>query len=232
MTRSCQRSGRTSVFSMRQLAVGADEKKGRVAVLDDAGFAGAGHVDDGEGGVADFADTADGQRVHDDLRRAADVHGAGGELKSHGGRHGGEHAGFDAAAEAVGEDGDDAAFLLTFWERKTSPEINWPCLARWQESTSMKLSAVLTAAPRRGVVAVLRGERAHDGVEDDLRVGGVFTEEIGDLLHGLEVLLDDLARAIDDLLFLEDGFADVAEDSTQTECGSMAKMLVVRMPRW
>ena len=21
---------------------------------------------------------------------------------------------------------------LTFWDRNTSPEINWPCLARWQ----------------------------------------------------------------------------------------------------
>ena len=102
---------------------------------------------------------------------------------------------------------------FTFCERKTSPEMNWPCLARWQESTSMKLSAPVTAASGVVVVNFFGAERAHDGVENDLRIGGILAEQIGNLLHRLQVLLDDLAGAPDDLLFLKDGLGDVLEDS-------------------
>ena len=46
---------------------------------------------------------------------------------------------------------------FTFSERKTSPEINSPCLARWQESTSIKLSALFNAASRHRCRQLLRG---------------------------------------------------------------------------
>ena len=81
-------------------------------MLDDTGFAGLGHVNDCERGIADFAHTADGQRIHDDLGRTANVHGASCILQSHGGGHTGQHAGLHSAAQAIREHADDAALRL------------------------------------------------------------------------------------------------------------------------
>ncbi len=97
-----------------QLAAGADQQERRVAVLDDARLAGAGHIYDSEGGVADLAHAADGQCVHDGLGRGPNVHRAGRIFQSHGRRHGGQHGGFDAAAKAVGKDREDASFGFDF----------------------------------------------------------------------------------------------------------------------
>src|ERR1035441_4752309 len=112
---------------------------------------------------------------------------------------------------------------LTFSERKTSPEINWPCLARWQESISMKLSALVNAASCIIVVNLFRAERAHDGIQNDLRISGILAEKIGNLLHGLQILLNDFAGASNDLLLLKNGLGDVLKDSAHHGMGLNGK---------
>ena len=87
-------------------------------MFDDSCLAAPGHVDDCERGIADFADTADGKGVHDDLCRFANVHCAGGELKRHGRGHRGQHTGFHAASQPVGEHGNDAALFFHFFGKE------------------------------------------------------------------------------------------------------------------
>src|SRR5262249_42828453 len=75
---------------------------------------------------------------------------------------------------------------LNFWQRTTSPDTSWPCLAVWQSSTSMKLRLIRLAM----VFDVFGREGIDDGVERDLGFGGVLSDEVGDLLYGAQVLLD------------------------------------------
>ena len=86
--------------------------QGGVAVLDRAGVALLIQVNDGERGVADFADLADGQSVHDRPGAFADINKGGRVAQGHRGRQVRQDAGFDAAAQAVREDGNDASFGL------------------------------------------------------------------------------------------------------------------------
>jgi len=51
-------------------------------MLNDSRLARAGHVHNGERRIADLAHAADGQSVHDDLSRPANIHRAGREFKA------------------------------------------------------------------------------------------------------------------------------------------------------
>ena len=98
----------------RQQVLPPKNQQARVAMLDDPRAATVLEVDDSECGVTDFAHLAHRQRIHDSLRAFAHIDKCRRVAQRHGGREIGQHPGFDATAEAVGQHGDDPAFLLDF----------------------------------------------------------------------------------------------------------------------
>src|ERR1017187_6620862 len=94
-------------------------------------------------------------------------------------------------------------------ERKTSPETTWRAFARWQKSTSIKLSPIVLML---GLLQLGWGKGLDDRVERDFGFGGALPQQAGDLLGGLEAALDDLLRLADDLGLADHRLRDVLQD--------------------
>src|ERR1039458_5599317 len=95
-------------------------------------------------------------------------------------------------------------------ERKTSPATTWPVLARWEESTSIKLSPIVLMF---GLLQFGGRKGLDDRVERDLGFGGALAQQAGDGLRGLEAALDDLLRLADHLGLADRRLRDVLQDA-------------------
>src|ERR1017187_4694536 len=95
-------------------------------------------------------------------------------------------------------------------ERKTSPETTWRALARWQKSTSIKLSPIVLML---GIFQFGGRKGLDDRVECDFGFGSALTQQAGDLLGGLQAVLDDLLRLADHLGLADRRLRDVLQDT-------------------
>ena len=96
----------------RNLQSSAQVDERRIAHFDDAGFPAHLHIEDRKSGIADLADFADGEGIHDRLRRLENIHVRADEFQRHRRGHVGQKMGFDSAAESVGENRDVAVFVF------------------------------------------------------------------------------------------------------------------------
>ena len=101
-----------------KILVVAQVDERRIVHLDNTGFPSDLKVENREGRVADLADLADRQRIHDDLGRLQDIHVGADELHRHRRGHRREQIRLDPAAEPVGEHGEVPVLRLEPLEQK------------------------------------------------------------------------------------------------------------------